>query len=183
MKILFILPLVIMLSSCGDNWPKCAKCPERIECCQGKLPILNGVTEKTTLDTINTANVGIKDAVIDSLDGNYNLKATVFCNENGNNDAQSVKIFVLLPGEVNIISFKGPDSCLIMSSNTTYTDARIKAGYIKFSKRSMARTESFNISVTTSKPIKPNASRPNFAIFVHNISPEINYKDNFWSWK
>ncbi|MBK8746968.1 MAG: hypothetical protein IPM04_03660 [Saprospiraceae bacterium] len=147
------------------------------------MPILNGVSEVSSNTSMNSANVGITNAVVDSLDGNYNLSATIFCDTLGNNDAQNVEVLVLLPAEVNIIKYKGPDSCLIMSNNTTYTNRNIKAGYLKFGKRSMSRYESFDIKLTTSKSVKPVASRPNFAIFVHNQSPEIIYKDNFWTSK
>lgn len=187
-KILFIIAFSLNFgceecSKCPPR-PECPECPERPECSVVKLPVLIGVEEISTKDTMNSANVGIKENIsIDSLDGNYNLKATIFCDTQGNNDAHNIEVMVSLPAEVQLISYSGPDSCLILSDTTTFTNKKITVGFVKFTKRSMSRTESFDIKVTTSKPIKPDASRPNFSIYVHNISPEINYKDNFWSWK
>ncbi|MBK8721925.1 MAG: hypothetical protein IPL95_06490 [Saprospiraceae bacterium] len=47
----------------------------------------------------------------------------------------------------------------------------------------MSKYESFRIKVVTSKPLKENASTPNFSIYVHNQSPEDRYLDNYWTWK
>ena len=177
--------VVFSLNACCPECDNCPKCPERPECYSGEMPYMNGVREDNA--DFNNTNIKLESIKVDSTDTTYILTGKIVCTKiGGKNDARNIEVTVLLPNEVKIIEFSGPNKCLVASKEGLYpTNDKVHAGIIHFSKDSLRRDpeESFEISVTTSKVLKTGASSPNFSVFVHNQSPEINYKDNFWSWK
>lgn len=185
MKYVILLMVAFSLNFSCKECEKCPECPERPECYNGKTEYVNGVRDNSV--DFNNTNVKLYLMKVDSTDSTYILTGKVVCTFNdGKNDARNIEVTVLLPNEVKILEYNGPNKCLVASKEGLYpTDGRIHAGIIRFSKDSLRRDpqESFDISVTTSKLLKSNATSPNFSIFVYNQSPEINYKDNFWSWK
>lgn len=159
-------------------------CKECQECFVGKLGYVNGVRDDSP--EFNNTNVKLDLMKVDSTESTYILTGKVVCTfKDGKNDARNIEVTVLLPNEVNIMDFNGPNKCLLASNYGLYTNNNTHAGIIRFSKDKLTRDpeESFEISLTTSKVLKTGASSPNFSVFVYNQSPEINYKDNFWSWK
>ena len=170
---LLILIIFVSFYSCSQNI-------KNQNCFLKNLRYLNGT--KGTVSK-NATNVGVRNVSIDTSQNKFTLTATIFCDTIGNNDAKNIEAIVHLPAEVFINVIEGPNHCLVSSNTGTYKDINVTAGYIKFKKSSMSKYESFRIKVVTSKPLKENASTPNFSIFVHNQSPEDRYLDNYWTWK
>ncbi len=171
----FALSLTILQFGCRTVCIDCTK----------ELPVFNGVTSPNDA-AINTANLAVDPSTTVEVRGDdLILKARVICKvEGGNNDAWGVKVVVLLPAEVYIRSFSGPNGCLIWGTPEGLTDSRVKTGFLTFEQRTLERGESINIEVTTSKTSKTLVlNKENFAVFAYSRSADLILCDNYWCWK
>lgn len=178
MKPLLFLSLLILQIGCKSVCPTCHK----------TLPVFNGVDPSIPPvdNAINSANISIDpSSMVEAKGDKLVLKARVNCKkEGGNNDARDVKIIVLLPAEVSILSFKGPNGCLVWGKPDGSTDTRIKTGNLTFNQIHLARGESIDLEVITSKPSNPQAvNKENFAVFAYSSSADLILCDNYWCWK
>jgi hypothetical protein len=149
-------------------------------------PIFNGVHG-------NNADVATADIAIDPStnvrvdDGANKLIFTIKinCTNNANAAAWRVEGTILIPDEVNILSFSTPNPAhaTLVWGNPGNTDDRVKTGYLVFEKDKLDKKESFTIVVETSKPTKPNATSPNFAVFAYSQIPDFELCNNYWFWK
>jgi hypothetical protein len=177
MKPLLFLSLLILQLGCKSVCPTC----DPIQ----KSTVFNGVNPESDA-AINTANLSIvANPTVERSGDDLILKAKITCKrDGGNNDAWGVKLTVLIPAEVYIKSYTGPNACLIYGKPEGITDARIQTGYITFEQNHLPIGESIDIQVNTSKSSKTETlGKENFAIFAYSRSADLMLCDNYWSWK
>lgn len=122
---------------------------------------------------------------VDDNGKSYILHAKIKCGvDGGNDDAHNIKVIVLLPAEVNIENFQstnGSVGCIVWDKPPKISNSKIKTAMLTFSKDSLNRNSSFDITVQTSKSSKLGTiGEENFAVMVYSQSPDKILCDNYW---
>lgn len=132
---------------------------------------------------VATADVLIEDLAVEETATELIINVTV--KNNGDDDAKDIKLFVLLPIEVNVISFTTSDPDVV---------ARQCRGYVEYSWNSLSTPSGSNssksFSIKTSRfedcdgvrEICRGVDLENVSAFVTNTTPDIKKENNYKYW-